>query len=119
MKTNHPRSHTSGVLVGLLIISMMASSCQPLGLIDAFPDDGDCSEIPVPAQPTVRDLAADLDSLERQIERYGSVVAQQPLPALARGQFCECFRADSYLGRLQTPCTRGMLRARLSCELRL
>ncbi|HEV8066487.1 MAG TPA: hypothetical protein VGP76_02035 [Planctomycetaceae bacterium] len=70
----------SDVLAGLWIVCLMASSCQPLDLIDAaLPGDGEESQsTPAAVQPTVRDLAADLDSLERQIERYGSVVAQQP-----------------------------------------
>jgi uncharacterized membrane protein YgcG len=80
MKTRRPRSQMSGVLAGLLIVCLVASSCQPLDLIDsALPGDGEESQTtPAAVQPTVRDLAADLDSLERQIERYGSVVAQQP-----------------------------------------
>jgi hypothetical protein len=38
----------------------------------------DPQAIPVVAKMTASDLAADLDYLERDIERYGSVVAEQP-----------------------------------------
>jgi len=68
-------------VAALLTASLFLTSCQPLGLIDApvwvsGPPNGYGNQ--QNRQPTVRMLAEELDSLERHIERYGSVVAKQP-----------------------------------------
>jgi hypothetical protein len=57
----------------------MATSCQLLQVNEWIADDGDGHPVQTtPANLTVRDLAHDLDHLERYIERYGSIVAEQP-----------------------------------------
>src|SRR5580704_2644167 len=66
------------VMIGLVISSLIASSCQQMDLIDGPMADGNESEAVPVVPPTVEDLAADLDSLEHNIERYGSIVAEQP-----------------------------------------
>jgi hypothetical protein len=65
-------------MIGLVISSLIASSCQQMDLIDGPMADGNESEAVPLAPPTVEDLATDLDSLEHNIERYGSIVAEQP-----------------------------------------
>jgi hypothetical protein len=78
MNRRGPSSKPSRVMIGLVISSLIASSCQQMDLIDGPMADGNESEAVPLAPPTVEDLATDLDSLEHNIERYGSIVAEQP-----------------------------------------
>ncbi len=71
-------SKPSRLMIGLVITSLIATSCQQMDLIDGPMADGNESEAVPVVPPTVEDLAADLDSLEHNIERYGSIVAEQP-----------------------------------------
>ncbi len=56
------------------------SSCHTCDLTAWHHGDGECPDTTakVCEKPTVRALAEDLDSLEKHIERYGSVVIQHP-----------------------------------------
>ena len=60
----------SRLTIGLMIASVSAS-CQPIGMNYE-------SSFSTGNPPTAQDLAAELDGLEREIDRYGSVAAQQP-----------------------------------------
>ncbi len=80
MNTNRYRSRPSRAVVGLMIVLLGASSCQQMNLAELpLAAEGDEPQ-PLPAveRMTASDLAADLDSLERDIECYGSVAAEQP-----------------------------------------
>ncbi len=80
MNTNRYRSQPSRVVVGLMIVSLMASSCQQMNLTDLplAAESDEPQALPAVERMTASDLAADLDSLERDIECYGSVAAEQP-----------------------------------------
>ena len=71
-----------GVKVGIpLLCCLLLAACQTnVSRNDyACPDPNVCRDkASVCSSPTVRALAHDLDELENHIDRYGSVVAQQP-----------------------------------------
>jgi hypothetical protein len=69
-----------------LTVAFSTSACQLVDLVERDCLDGACSssdgacadKSKVCTKPTIRALAGDLDDLEGHIEKYGSVVAQQP-----------------------------------------
>src|ERR1700685_3089968 len=64
------RLRQSRLVFGVAVASLF-TSCRPIGLnYDSSFNSG--------TPPMAQHLAAELDSLEREIDRYGSVVAQQP-----------------------------------------
>jgi hypothetical protein len=70
------RSITAALVLG----SVLLSSCQSLDLVDEgiFSSDEGPINGQVATAATVRSLARDIDSLERHIDRYGSVTLKQP-----------------------------------------
>lgn len=68
--------------LGMIAAALSVMSLSACRLLDvhhtACVDDGCPGDAHVCEKPTVRALAHDLDSLERHIERYGSVVIQHP-----------------------------------------
>ncbi|HET6327885.1 MAG TPA: hypothetical protein VFG04_24595 [Planctomycetaceae bacterium] len=72
---------SSLVVVAFLVAPLLTSSCEPLkvteGLVQ-FSEENPANRGDVREAPTVRNLARELDSVERHIEQDGSVVAEQP-----------------------------------------
>jgi hypothetical protein len=70
------------LLAATLTFALLTSACQMLSIKPAGEEDVACEECrdhgKVCKKPTIRALADDLDSLESHIEKFGSVVAEQP-----------------------------------------
>lgn len=67
----------AAALTAVAALLSVLSACQTSELTRRNCDDDDCpGHAHVCEKPTIRALASDLDSLERHIEKYGSVVAQ-------------------------------------------
>src|SRR3954466_10252925 len=67
------------LVVPIACVAVLSASCSYLDLV--APGDGcgsGCCDQKVCKNPSVMALAHDLDHLEKHIDRYGSVVAQQP-----------------------------------------
>jgi hypothetical protein len=79
MNNSRHRRFRSQAPVAFLITSLLISSCQPIYVASFGPSRiSSLGGTQAGAAVTAEDLAAELDDLERQIERTGSVVAEQP-----------------------------------------
>jgi len=68
-----------GAMATFLMTSLLTSSCQPMYTASFGPSNVNTfAGTRVSTAPTLEDMASELDDLERQIERTGSVVAEQP-----------------------------------------
>jgi hypothetical protein len=75
------RGRQAALMVALPIASLLLSSCQPFVIgrtVEQFSEDGSGERARIAEMPTIQMFARDLDTLERHIEQYGSVVAKQP-----------------------------------------
>jgi hypothetical protein len=80
-RTTFARGHVWFGAFAFLVGCLLLTSCQSLEPSREYdPEDEDCcnNKAKVCTTPTVQALAQDLDSLERHIDKFGSVVAQHP-----------------------------------------
>jgi hypothetical protein len=78
MKVASMLPQRAAVLASVLALALTTSACQLCDLSQTCTEDSCGQNAHVCMNPTVRALAEDVDSLEKHIERHGSVVAQQP-----------------------------------------